>query len=339
MRLRILGALDLTSAAGAPALEATRQTRLLLACLALAGEKGLTRTELCTLFWPDRQTALARNSLRQGLAAIRRALGDDQGAISLQSDLETVRLSAQAEAVDVCMFRQGLREGSRDSLAEAANAYCGEVLAGVDLPEDIENFVTANRRTLNGQAQELVERLSKADGADGKSLNAVQALADRLLQSDPTSEAAHRALMRTHLHRGRANAALRQFEECKATLQRELQAEPDPETRGLLDTFRTFKDDDAQQRANNPMAINTAGPYPSVAIMPFDNLGDPSDAYFVDGVVEEIASTLSRIRDFFVIARQSTFTFKGRFVDVREVGRTLGVAYLVEARRAATASG
>ena len=64
--------------------------------------------------------------------------------------------------------------------------------------------------------------------------------------------------------------------------------------------------------------------------MPFDNLGDASDDYFADGVVEEITSALSRIRDFFVIARQSTFTFKGRFVDVREVGRELGVAYVVE---------
>ena len=64
--------------------------------------------------------------------------------------------------------------------------------------------------------------------------------------------------------------------------------------------------------------------------MPFDNLGDASDEYFADGVVEEITSALSRIRDFFVIARQSTFTFKGRFVDVRDVGRELGVAYVVE---------
>ena len=64
--------------------------------------------------------------------------------------------------------------------------------------------------------------------------------------------------------------------------------------------------------------------------MPFDNLGDASDEYFADGVVEEITSALSRIRDFFVIARQSAFTFKGRFVDVKEVGRELGVAYVVE---------
>jgi TolB-like protein len=64
--------------------------------------------------------------------------------------------------------------------------------------------------------------------------------------------------------------------------------------------------------------------------MPFDNLGSASDEYFADGVVEEVTSALSCIRDFLVIARQSTFTFKGRFVDVQEVGHVLGVAYVVE---------
>ncbi len=69
---------------------------------------------------------------------------------------------------------------------------------------------------------------------------------------------------------------------------------------------------------------------PSLVVLPFDNLSGEADQYFVDGVVEEITSALSRVKEFFVIARQSAFTYKGRFVDVREVGRELGVAYVVE---------
>ncbi len=69
---------------------------------------------------------------------------------------------------------------------------------------------------------------------------------------------------------------------------------------------------------------------PSIVVMPFDNLSGQGDEYFVDGVVEEITAALSRVRDFFVIARQTAFTYKGRFVDVREVGRELGVNYVVE---------
>lgn len=60
------------------------------------------------------------------------------------------------------------------------------------------------------------------------------------------------------------------------------------------------------------------------------NLSGPDDDYFVDGVVEEITAALSRVREFFVVARQSAFTYKGRFVDVREVGRELGVRYVIE---------
>ncbi|KFL32884.1 hypothetical protein JP75_01750 [Devosia riboflavina] len=70
---------------------------------------------------------------------------------------------------------------------------------------------------------------------------------------------------------------------------------------------------------------------PSVVVLPFDNLsGEADQAYFADAVVEEITATLARIRDFFVIARNSAFSYKGRSLDVRQVGRELGVRYAVE---------
>lgn len=70
---------------------------------------------------------------------------------------------------------------------------------------------------------------------------------------------------------------------------------------------------------------------PSIAVLPFVNLsGDPAQEYFADGVVEDIISALSRMRWLFVIARNSSFTYKGRAVDVRQVGRELGVRYVLE---------
>ncbi len=70
---------------------------------------------------------------------------------------------------------------------------------------------------------------------------------------------------------------------------------------------------------------------PSIAILPFDNMSnDPTQDYFADGVVEAITASLSRIRSFFVIARNSTFAFKGKPMNVREIGQELGVAYLLE---------
>ena len=70
---------------------------------------------------------------------------------------------------------------------------------------------------------------------------------------------------------------------------------------------------------------------PSIAVLPFANMsGDPEQEYFADGMVEEIITALSRIRWLFVIARNSTFAYKGRAVDVKEVGRELGVRYVLE---------
>ncbi|RWE72776.1 adenylate/guanylate cyclase domain-containing protein [Mesorhizobium sp.] len=70
---------------------------------------------------------------------------------------------------------------------------------------------------------------------------------------------------------------------------------------------------------------------PSIAVLPFDNMsGDPEQGYFADGMVEEIITALSRTRWLFVIARNSSFTYKGRAVDIKQVGRELGVRYVLE---------
>jgi TolB-like protein len=70
---------------------------------------------------------------------------------------------------------------------------------------------------------------------------------------------------------------------------------------------------------------------PSIAVLPFTNLsGDAAQDYFIDGIVEDIITELSRFGELFVIARNSSFQYKGRAVDVRQVGRELGVLYVLE---------
>ena len=70
---------------------------------------------------------------------------------------------------------------------------------------------------------------------------------------------------------------------------------------------------------------------PSIAVLPFENMsGDPEQEYFADGMVEEIITALSRFKSLFVIARNSSFTFKGKAVNMKEVGRRLGVRYVLE---------
>jgi TolB-like protein/class 3 adenylate cyclase/Tfp pilus assembly protein PilF len=86
--------------------------------------------------------------------------------------------------------------------------------------------------------------------------------------------------------------------------------------------------------ARQPTSLAAALPLPdkpSIAVLPFANMsGDPEQEYFADGMVEEIITALSRIRWLFVIARNSTFTYKGQAVDVKQIGRELGVHYVLE---------
>jgi TolB-like protein len=84
-------------------------------------------------------------------------------------------------------------------------------------------------------------------------------------------------------------------------------------------------------RSDGPPQVVALPDRPSIAILPFLNLsGDASQEYFVDGVVEDITVAMSRISGLFVIARNSSFTYKGRAVDVKQVGQELGVRYVLE---------
>jgi adenylate cyclase len=83
-----------------------------------------------------------------------------------------------------------------------------------------------------------------------------------------------------------------------------------------------------------PSAVKAPPPLPdkpSIAVLPFDNMsGDPEQEYLCDGITEDIITALSRLHWFLVIARNSTFVYKGRSVDVTQVGRELGVRYVLE---------
>jgi adenylate cyclase len=80
-----------------------------------------------------------------------------------------------------------------------------------------------------------------------------------------------------------------------------------------------------------PMRAIALSDKPSIAVLPFENLsGDPNEDYFSDGITEDIITELSRFSELFVIARNSSFTYKSKAVDVRQVGRELGVRYVLE---------
>lgn len=99
-----------------------------------------------------------------------------------------------------------------------------------------------------------------------------------------------------------------------------------------LHIWRWLAGDRTTSASPSPVAVSLQLPdKPSIAVLPFTNMsGDPEQEYFADGIAEDIITALSRIKWFFVTARNSSFTYKGQAVDVQQVGRQLGVRYVLE---------
>jgi TolB-like protein len=107
----------------------------------------------------------------------------------------------------------------------------------------------------------------------------------------------------------------------------------DPKMKNIAQPVRAYRIEGKATGTEGPSVVPPLAlpDKPSIAVLPFQNLsGDPGQEYFVDGMVEEIITALSRIRWLFVIARNSSFSYKGQSPDVRQVGRELGVRYVLE---------
>lgn len=335
MPVCLLGGLTVADREGAALSLPTRKTAMVLAVLALLGERGASREALAEWIWPERGESQAKSSLRQALTALRKALPAIADDLTLDSDKQTLRLVGAPDFADVRGFEVLAESEGREARRRAAALYAGDLLEGLSLSGPLESLVSAERARLRGKALTLVEALSRDPDPGAAGHHACEDLANRLLAADSAAEAAHRALIRLRIAEGQTNAARRQLERCTEAVRQELGAEPETQTLDLLESTaaRPGSDRIATAATAIPPAEAAAADrhgQPSVVVMPFDDLGGGRGDFFADGVVEEITSALSRIKDFFVIARQSAFTYKGRFVDVREVGRDLGVRYAVE---------
>lgn len=229
--LRLLGAFEARLPSGAPLIIQGRKAQALLAYLAVPAGRRVGRDTLAALLWGDADEAAARNSLRQMLFSIRRALGE-AAADTLVVDGDAVALGT-AVRVDVGEFERTIAAKSPEALAGAIDLYRGELVEGLSVEEPtFEEWVTAERDRLRGLLRGGLTRLVANHAKTGNTVAAIE-LAHRLLTLDPLDEAAHRMLMRLYAEQGRVAGALRQYQVCLEVLRRELGVEPDEETRAL----------------------------------------------------------------------------------------------------------
>ena len=228
-RLTLLGGFQLRLADGTERSIAAKKAKALLAYLALQPGQAQTREKLATLLWGEGGDEQARQSLRQALAGLRKVLPAQ--VIAAAGDalwIDAARLSC-----DVNEFRRLGGRDSREALVQALGLYQGELLEGLSPRAEVfEEWLLSERTQLRQQALVLMERLLRHYLEDPQPDQALD-LALRLLALDPLREATHRVIMQLHARRGHFAAALKQYEQCRRLLQRELGVAPEAETEQL----------------------------------------------------------------------------------------------------------
>ena len=337
-QLSLLGLIELSGPRG-PIHLTSKKLLALLSFLACTAPQAHSRDKLMTLLWGSHFDAQARINLRQALSRLRRVLHED----TLVTAGESVSLQPGAIACDVERFEALLRDGSREALFEAIGLYKGGLLADIEIPEEgWTQWIGAQRQRLEGLALDAMIKLGERELQAGNLEQALDA-ANRAIAVSSLREDAHRLVMRVLVAAGRRADALMHYEDFAALLKRELDVEPDPSTSLIAAQLRkrhvapagsstapVSPSDASAAPETNQLALALPD-RPSIAVLPFANMsGDPEQEYFADGMVDDILMALSRVRWLFVIARQSSFIYKVRVADVQQIGRELGVRYVLE---------
>jgi adenylate cyclase len=207
---------------------------------------------------------------------------------------------------------------------------------GDGLLAEFQSVVAAVTWTAQLQ-RDLYERKIKAPGGELFQIRAGIVLADVLVAGDDLYGSGINLAVRVQSHSPPGGMCITKwmFQYLDGTTDLEFADVGPTELKNIAKTVRIYvwhPEGVAKQAPEAELPVTPPSHRPSVVVLPFDNhSGEADQGYFADAVVEEITATLSRVKDFFVIARNSAFAYKNRpGVDVRQIGKELGVRYIVE---------
>ena len=222
-------------------------------------------------------------------------------------------------------------------LGEVVGLVGGELLEGLSIGEpSFEHWLAVERERFRLLIVSIYGRLMDGAERSGRLEEALN-FGLKSLSLDPLQESVHRGLMRFYAAQGRYDAALSQYERCRRDLSNQLSVQPEPETEELARSLRTSRRDaPAKPQRPLPLLLDD-GPSdrlpqrPSIVVLPFTNLsGNPEQQYIGDGITEDIITELSRYRSLLVIARNSSFQFRGPTIDFGAVRGKLAAHFVVE---------
>jgi DNA-binding SARP family transcriptional activator len=233
LHLELLGDFRLRAESGSLVTISAKKSQAMLAFLGVKPSQQVSRDKMATLLWSSTAPEQARQSLRQTLSTLRKELGQVSSHKILVEEGDFLSLDASQTYVDVVEFESLIATGTAEALDPATRLYGGDFLDGFQIDEErFDQWVIAERDRLHRLALrahgQLIEQLSRADAID----EAI-AVAQSSLRIDPLQEALHRTLMRLYIRSGDLLNALQQFDTCARLLRRELDVEPDAETKAV----------------------------------------------------------------------------------------------------------
>jgi len=330
IHLRLLGGFSVRVGGGEELTIASKKARGLLTYLALARGKSASREQVAVLFWPDSGDKEARQSLRQSLSALRKALGPAAGDW-LCTDAGQVALAPGRVDLDVDRVLEGLASEDDERALTATAHVTGLLLPDHSFGDDaIDDWLRDERVRVQDACTRLLSRCVDMSSIDDE--RRID-LYWQTLALDPAAEEAHRGLMITYARTGRRSNALSQFQACQDALARHLNASPSQATLQLFEELRAAAEADAialESEPDRPATLPLPAK-PSIAVLAFANLsGDDHQDYLCDGISEDLTTFLSQFSSLYVMSRTTAAAFKGTALPIPEIGRRLGVHYILE---------
>lgn len=316
--LRLLGPMQATAADGRSVLPLGRKTRALLAILALAAPRAVSRAHLAELLWSRRHEEQARASLRQEIHRLLEALLP-VGDTVLRVTRDHVALRAERIRLDV---RDMLGASQEDP--SALSLLDDELLSEFDATDPaLDQWLAAERARLRGQARVIALAMLDEHAAP----EAVLRAASRLTTIDPAHEGAWRAVMRAHAALGERGLAVQAYERCRAALAELMQAQPAAETQRLIGEIRA-----GTVPAGPAPQPETPAPQRSparVGMLPLQSIEAGQDHLALSvGLAEEVTVALARFRWLALVSSSALAQAGTR--DAAALRQRLGLDFLLD---------
>jgi TolB-like protein len=299
---------------------AQRHRIALLTLIVAAWPQPLSRERAMALLWPERDTANSRRLLNLAAHVLRTALGE--GAVVSAGDgllLHPSRVS--------CDFHDLRAAIDADESDRIVRLYAGPLLDGFHLDDSTEFGYWLDERRAElahayvGALHAVSERQRQSGDVHGRVRTCL-----RLVAADPHSGAHAQELMRALEEAGDRTAAIQHANEHANRLRADLDIEPDPKVAALAAQLRR-----SPAKSEPIRAASATSRARSVAVLPFINItASPANEYFADGITEDVIAQLSKMRALRVISCTSVMPFKQRQQSLKEIGRKVGAATVLD---------